>query len=866
MRKHLLLVLFVACTTPLMANWNAVVRNYAPQDYQAGAQNWGIAEQKNGWIYIANNYGLLEYDGCHWNLYGLSNSTAVRSVTIGEDGKVYAGGRNQYGYFVPNELGQMVYTSLSDSIPSAYQEFGEVWRIIDNHGDLFVQTRHLLICHIQGKIQVIDPGSTIEAIAFVNGSLYVATQQDVHILAGNRLHVLPGADILRNTMVSQMIDLNGNLLIATDCNGLYLYDGTTIRPYPTDIDALIRKYQIYTLAINNDHLIIGTVQRGILVTSLDGHGCQQLTLDNGLQNNTVLSLCIDQHQRLWVGLDRGISRVPVSQDVMFLQDKTKDYGSGYAYCIHHGTIYLGTNQGLFYQSSAESDLSFIDGSQGQVWALDTIHNTLFCSHNKGLYIVHNRHLQQVLSEGCWHVKPISNDEAIAGTYTGFYYLHYQNGHWHPYRMHGFSETAFHFSIYDHILFVQSQHSIFKLDLDIPNRQLTLLEEDVQDYQVDEPGNIVPANIPLSHSLPWNFLNENHLLIDGFYNSFLTSDSFLIVGGIDGFYRFRQQITATYPQQLYIRQIAITSPIHQIIYGEGYPSHSSNIELSSGLYSMDIRFSGNNASEVTPRFATRLWPLEKEYSDFHESSSRNFTGLQSGHYRLDVMMQDGLTNQSIEKSLNIHIQLPFYQRWWAWCLYGLLIIIIALFIYYRVRRYERDKQERIAREKDIALKQQQLQILELEKAQNKNKLKTKSQELSHMLLTEVSRKEWNQNVLIEVRRIVDLLQKGQYDEARTRTIALQGKLVRNTETTLDWKRFEINFDLVHEQFIAHLKERYPWMSKQERQLCIYIKMGLLTKEIAPLMNISVRGVEMLRYRLRQKMNIPESDNIRKYLDE
>jgi len=859
-----LLFLFVS---PIYGSWTPVVNNFEVKDYQAGAQNWGIAVQKNGWIYIANNYGLLEYDGCQWRLFGLSNSTAVRCVTIDDSGRIYAGGRNQYGFFTSNRMGELAYTSLSDSLPRTYKDFGEVWRIISHQGNLFVQTRQLLICHIDGQIQVIDPGAVIEAIAMVNGSLYIATNRDIYMLVGKRLHTLHGSDLLQNAMVSQMIEMDGNLLIATDCNGLFIYNGETIHPFHTDADVALRRYQIYAMANYDNLLIIGTVQQGVIVLSKQGKYISQITRDEGLQNNTVLSLSVEGYN-LWVGLDRGISKIPISQNILFLHDASTDYGSGYAYCNHHGVNYWGTNHGLYYQTTPSSSLKFVDGSQGQVWSLDLVGDQLFCSHNKGLYRVSNGRLQPLLNEGCWHVKAIDAKQAIVGTYNGFYHLSHQSGKWFIKRLSGFSGTALYYSYSGELnaVLVKGSDSILCFDLNLEHSQLVAHTINSSDYRVSEDGEIIPASTSSAHSFAWSYLAEQHLLIDGFYKSYLTRDSFIIVGGLDGFYRFDARALTNPEQQLYFRRVTITSPYRQLIYGEGTMPASSNVTLDPGTYTLNVTLSGNNTSIVSPRFATRLWPVEKEYSTFSSSCSHLFAGMQPGRYRLDVKMLDGLTGDTWSRSLAISIKYPFYRQWWALCLYGLLLAALIYYAVYRVRQFAREKAERIQREKDQELQKQQLQILQLEKNQTQNKLKSKSQELSHMLLTEANRKEWSQNVLGDLRRITDLLNTENFAEAKTRTQALQSKLIRNTESGLDWKRFEINFDLVHEQFIAHLKEHYPWMSKQERQLCIYIKMGLLTKEIAPLMNISVRGVEMLRYRMRQKMGLPESGNIKKWLDE
>lgn len=158
------------------------------------------------------------------------------------------------------------------------------------------------------------------------------------------------------------------------------------------------------------------------------------------------------------------------------------------------------------------------------------------------------------------------------------------------------------------------------------------------------------------------------------------------------------------------------------------------------------------------------------------------------------------------------------------------------------------------------------ILQLEHEKTQFDLRQKSQELSNMLLTELNRKELSNNVLSDVRRAMDLINEGHLSEAKLRLQSLQNRLASDVNVSPDWKRFEENFDIVNNKFLAKIKELYPWMSKQERRLCVYIKMGLMTKEIAPLMNLSTRSVEMMRYRLRDKMQLDRQANLKQYFEQ
>jgi DNA-binding CsgD family transcriptional regulator len=89
---------------------------------------------------------------------------------------------------------------------------------------------------------------------------------------------------------------------------------------------------------------------------------------------------------------------------------------------------------------------------------------------------------------------------------------------------------------------------------------------------------------------------------------------------------------------------------------------------------------------------------------------------------------------------------------------------------------------------------------------------------------------------------------------TRTIETDIQLDNN------WEQFEIYFDQVHENFFKRLRQKYPDLTPKDQKLCAYLRMNLSTKEIAPLLNISVRGVEISRYRVRKKLGIDSDTNL------
>ena len=100
--------------------------------------------------------------------------------------------------------------------------------------------------------------------------------------------------------------------------------------------------------------------------------------------------------------------------------------------------------------------------------------------------------------------------------------------------------------------------------------------------------------------------------------------------------------------------------------------------------------------------------------------------------------------------------------------------------------------------------------------------------------------------------------------KRRVVRLIGQIDTNIEHDDDLEAFRNSFDNVHHNFLKSLGERYPQLSHKEKMLCAYIRMNLMSKEIAPLLNISIRGVEIARYRIRQKLALEQKDSLTEFL--
>jgi DNA-binding CsgD family transcriptional regulator len=103
-----------------------------------------------------------------------------------------------------------------------------------------------------------------------------------------------------------------------------------------------------------------------------------------------------------------------------------------------------------------------------------------------------------------------------------------------------------------------------------------------------------------------------------------------------------------------------------------------------------------------------------------------------------------------------------------------------------------------------------------------------------------------------------------DKIDTKSFNQIKKLIKSIDDEIrlddDWELFKRHFEDVHGDFFKRLKYLYPELTAKDLKLCAYLRINLSSKEIAPLMNISVRGVEIGRYRLRKKLNIDSDKNL------
>ena len=956
LRKQLALYLLLLLYpfTCFSADWNNFVINYNKSLYGKGSQTWQVASYNDCWVYFANKNGLLQFDGTKWSVFSLHNGSDLRSVLPSISQKrIYAGGINEFGYFEPGKAGKLKYTCLSDSLGREDRFIGNIWGIHESDNILYLQGDGKVLKYLNGKYTVINTDWKIDCSDMVNGVLYIGTDHGVWVLVGNTFFPLQGAEALASKRIRSIIPHKKGVLIVTVYDGLFYCDGHTSIPFITEAEAFMQQNEVFCAASSGDLIALGTVHKGLLLIDCKTMQLKYFNENNGLQNNTVLSVAFDAGNNLWAGLDSGIDYVCLNASLTNLYSYPYSYGTGYAAMLAGDYLYLGTNRGLYYThypvrlTDNQPEISAVPNSSGQVWNLCKIGNDLFCLHDRGVFLIEGTTMRKVADvAGAWTCQLVQGrtDLMFVGVYSGLYLMEKKNGVWQVLRkIDGLLDSCRFFEQEsDRILWVYNADMTMKIELDpslsrvvsnnsygidkgFPSDKSVYVSKIEGKIYFATPKGVYQYNRKEDRMEPCqeldNFLNgttpysrlvqyNNHLislshweicianlrtyklgsntcitpielpsveLVQGAEAIVPISDSLMIIPNDNGFALFKvpsMRIRRDYSKSMRIRSVYLSYPKDSLIYTDNFLGAKE--EPSIAYYQNAIRFEYGLSSFTHGEDVSYQYRLNrKEWSDYTNTTVKEYSNLQEGEYTFEVkaVFADGTTAMD---AFTFCILPPWYRSVMAYVFYFILLLIVFWYIYrWDDLRVKRKKQQAVV-EKDMELhemekeyeaenERKERQIMELEKEKLEHDLQHKSQEMANLMINFVRKNEMLTEIKSELFKVISALKgEGGAKDARQMLLVVGSKIDSNIQSDDVLKRIEEQFDLVHNNFMKHLGEKHPDLSLNERMMCAYLKMNLSSKEIAPLLNISIRGVETIRYRLRKKFGLEREDSLTDYL--
>ena len=917
--------------------FSPIVRNYSVSDYNAGIQNWAIAQDERGVMYFGNNSGLLEFDGSAWRLYELPTKGIVRAIYISEDGRIYVGSYEEFGYFVRTPYDTLEYHSLKNKVKDFAFHNDEIWDIACVQGEIVFQSFGSLFFYngnsVEGirmknlPLNLFQVGNTFYSQR-INGGLCVFSDRKMEELIPRK--VFGNSDVLAGLPYDDAV-----LMLTRNQGGFLLYRDGRVEKWETECDDIFRKHTINRAVMTKDSCyVVGTISDGIYALDKKGKLIWKVNTDNKLQNNTVLRLYCDDDNNIWTALDEGIAYIHNNSLIYYYEPPFRKIGMVYDVLVRENEAYIASNQGLYWLRDGKTEL--VPGLEEQAWFVDEWGKQIFCGHNKGTFLISG--LKSKLAsdvKGGMCMEKIELKEQsflLEGAYALLnLYTETASGEYCFTRsLRGFSHMIRHIEV-DHQGNIWAKHlrnGLYRFRIDSDMKQV----KDVRKYEslgevkggsftlFKINGRVVFSNGEYFYTyedmtdsiVPYETMNEQLMELKGIKTvSHANGDYYWFVGdrtvylvkcAINTF-----NIELRIPYSLF-DGLAVEER-GSVVYDKRN-NHSylclnnaiARIETdSSSLYKSQTRRSlWISEMQVTEEFSdkrktlvvqsgvkvehefntvsfTLCYPVYNDYtykvryrlegySDQWIPDGRNlqkkYARLPYGSYVFRAEIYDtGRVLASVE--FPFEILSPWYLSYWAvgsYILIGLCLLALLQYIVYRFVKKKKDRvieQQRVAHQAE--LERQEKKIIELEKEQLEADLRFKSKELSSVVMMNIAHQEFLNSLKEEIQK-----QKlsGQHSRKNLdKLLALVNNIVSDEES---WIMFQANFDRIHENFFRNLKLQYTDLTSGDLRFCALLRLNMPTKEIAKLLNISTRGVDAARYRLRKKFNLLPEESLTDFL--
>lgn len=370
------------------------------------------------------------------------------------------------------------------------------------------------------------------------------------------------------------------------------------------------------------------------------------------------------------------------------------------------------------------------------------------------------------------------------------------------------------------------------------------------------------------------------IMSGFEHIYPVNDNNIFVGGEKGFYHinFEKYKQNNHPLHVYIRTIkALGGKKDSLLFGGYFGNvNEDKVQPNNIIPLISHKWNSFHIEYSAPLFEQQsnieysyyLEGFDNDWSEWSKKSEKDYTNLQAGSYTFKVKARNNLRNESTVSSYSFTVLPPWYQTTIAYIFYVFLIITLAYLLYRKQqKKFLRERQKHIEEQKrtvylhQLELEKSEKEVVKLRNEKLEGEIQFKNTELASTAMHLLQKEEF----LLKIKDELQHLNKNGKEKADPAEVKKILRILSEEEKlNEEWEQFSVHFDKVHSDFLVKLKEKYPNLKPHELKLCAYLRMNLSSKEIARLMSISVRGVEISRYRLRKKLEIPTETNLFQFL--
>ena len=885
------------------------VENYNKSDYQGDNQIWNVAQGNDNAMYFANNYYLLRYDGVKWEKYSLPNKTIIRSIMVDGD-RIYSGSYKEFGYWY-RKNGKMIYVSISDTT-KVFDESDneEVWKIFKFKGKIYFQSFNGLFQY-DGKIIKKSKFDFLVSYCFPVGNdlLVASVEKGIYKMNNSKFEKIAAWSILENNVIHAIEKHQNKTYFFTKKNGVYVEENGVLSTWKSSLNDILKAANINVAKfIKSNKLIIGTANKGVYIFDLNSGAYKNINRNNVLMNNSILSIGLDKENDLWLGLDNGIAHIEVNSPISIFYDNSGILGSVYSVASTSKGYLMASNHGVFKYEDKE--LSLIPNTQGQAWNISKINNKYIIGHNEGTFLYENGLFNKLNAiNGGWNLAKSSiNNSYLQATYSGviiyndindlnqkivvkgllkpikYVAQNRKNEIWAADNNRGLYRILYNDAYETTDIKNVTQHSKINNDFGVKifefrNEILFLINKSWYTY------NSITNQLEANELFNINFKNASNIV-------FIDENHFLILqeGLLYHIYANENKFIRNIIQEKYYKGKIINDNVKVFKNNENYL-----LNLDDGFISLQLNYANKKASNINVEafvnnnliknnskipYNTELrihvlsgvFGATRPNLFYKINGTKEFipvneglivlNNLNSGSSDVTIYLHDGLNYDKIS-NFQFIVAKPWYFSPWMILLYFVVIGGI-LYLYYKwnkmryIQKLELRDEELKHQKKILEMElkaENELNIQEYEKHILELELQTKSSEVAGKSLSIAKQSEMIENIQSILDSDMD------FNKLKSE---IKKAIKINAVNKHEWETFETNLNQIHNEFIITLSKKFPNLTSKDIKLCIYLKMNLSSKEIAPMMNISFRGVELHRYRLRKKLNLVQDENLSKFL--
>ncbi len=340
-----------------------LMKSYTLTDYPVLAHNHQIAQGERGIIFIANDNGLVEFDGINWRQHQTPEQSSLKALACVKD-RIYVGGNGDLGYFAPDKQANFTFVSLVPQVKQFNFPLPVFTKVIATGSQvIFFSAKGLYLYEVETqRFKYIASRTKFLNIFQSATHLFIQeSNRGLFLLKEKKLVPLIGSEVLSSKRVQCILPYNQTqFLIGTQHDGIYVYDGQGCTEWKRPINTTLKATQLYQgIPLSQNYFALSTFDEGLLLLDRQGNIVQKISKQFGLPSNVISSLFLDDQQRLWLGFAQGVTQIDVFSPLRVYNQKQGLVGIPYDAIQFQGALYVGTSQGLFRLDSQELSGQFV---------------------------------------------------------------------------------------------------------------------------------------------------------------------------------------------------------------------------------------------------------------------------------------------------------------------------------------------------------------------------------------------------------------------------------------------------------------------------------------------------------------------------